>query len=60
VTEKFSQEGKVAFNGQESVVSGQRIPDRFHFVRLIFWFFILAILVRFRHFRQFYTDLIGF
>ena len=60
MTEKFSQEGKVAFNGQESVVSAQRIPDRFHFVRLIFWFFILGTLVHFRHFWHFYTDLIGF
>jgi len=29
VTEKFSQKGKTVFNGQESVVSGQRILDGF-------------------------------
>jgi hypothetical protein len=34
-TEKFSQKGKAAFNGQESMVSGQQIPGRFHFISLI-------------------------
>ena len=56
VTEKFSQKGKTVFNGQESVVSGQRIPDGFILFLWLDCFLILGTLAHFRHFRHFYRE----